>query len=42
MSDKVDIRGEDGDLVASRDEILDGKSSRSPSLLRMKPGTYLF
>ena len=26
MSDKVDIRGEDGDLVASRDDILDGKS----------------
>ena len=26
MSDKVDIGGEDGDLVTSRDDILDGKS----------------
>ena len=25
MSDKVDIGGEDDDLVASRDDILDGK-----------------
>ena len=26
IRDKVDIRGDDGDLVTSRDDILDGKS----------------